>query len=78
MGGRVFDSEGIKIEGVREKGRGRRRKRRREGTFTIHIYSLFCEEFVVHNLNNLLMALNMRHTLFAYSLYILELLEHDL
>jgi hypothetical protein len=55
-----------------------RRKRRREGIFTIHLYSLFCEQFVVQNLNNLLMELNMRHTLFAYSLYIFELLENAL
>jgi hypothetical protein len=55
-----------------------RRKRRREGTFTIHLYSLFCEQFVVHNLNNLFMAPNMTHTLLAYSLYIFELLENDL
>jgi hypothetical protein len=58
--------------------RRKRRKRRREGIFTIHLYSLFCEQFVVQNLNNLLMELNMRHTLFAYSLYIFELLENAL
>jgi hypothetical protein len=51
-------------------------ERRREGTYTIHIYSLFCEQFVVHNLKNFLVALNMIHTLFAYSIYIFELLEN--
>jgi hypothetical protein len=55
-----------------------RRKRRREGTFTIHLYSLLWEQFVVQNLNNLFMTLNMTHNLLAYSLYIFELLENDL
>jgi hypothetical protein len=56
----------------------RRRKRRREGPFVIHLYSLFCEQFVVQNLNNLMVALSITHTLFDYSLYIFELLESAL
>jgi hypothetical protein len=62
----VFDSGGITIEKGREKKEGGRRggeERRGEGTFTIHLYSLFYEQFVVQNIkNNLLAALNMRHT----------------
>jgi hypothetical protein len=42
---------------------------RREVTFTIHLYSFFCEQFLVQNLNNLMVASNVIHTLFAYSLY---------
>jgi hypothetical protein len=60
---------------MREKG-GKKRKRRREGTFTFHLYSFFREQFVVQNLNNLLVELNIIHALFAYSLYIFELLEN--
>jgi hypothetical protein len=56
--------------------RKRGRKRRREGLFTIHLCSLFSEQFVFQNLKNLLMALNMMHDLFAYSLYVFELLEN--
>jgi hypothetical protein len=42
------------------------------------LYSLFCEQFVIQNLNNFLVALNMRHTLFEYSIYIFDLLENAL
>jgi hypothetical protein len=58
--------------------RKRRRKRRRGGIFTIHLYSLFSERFVVQNQNNLMVVLNTRHTVFAYSLYRFELLEKAL
>jgi hypothetical protein len=62
----------------KEEEEERRNIYRREGTFTIHLYSFFCEQFLIQNLNNLLVALNMIHTLFAYSLYIFELLENAL
>jgi hypothetical protein len=74
-GGGFLIPKESKLKGEERK---RRRKRRREGTFTIHRYSLFCEQSVVQNLNNLLMALKMRYNLFAYSLYIFDLLENAL
>jgi hypothetical protein len=70
-GGEFLIPKESKLKGEERK----RRKRRRKGSFTIHLYSLFFEQFVVHNLNNLIMALKMRHTLFAYSLHICELLK---
>jgi hypothetical protein len=74
-GGGCFRRQGIKIEGGRERkeekvgGRGREKER------LPFISILFCEPFVARNLNNLMMALNMNHTLFAGTLYISELLE---
>jgi hypothetical protein len=68
QGGRVFDSEGIIIEG------GREIKEERGGGEKEHlpfISILFSEQFVVQNLNDLLMALKMRQTLFVYSLHML-------
>jgi hypothetical protein len=70
--GRVFDSEGIKIEGEREKKEKHKggKRRMREATFTIHLYTLFWEQFVVQNLNNLpIMTLNMRHRYCIICLY---------
>jgi hypothetical protein len=63
-GGGFLIPKESKLKGEEGKRR-RKRKRRREGTFTNHLYSLFCKQFVVHNLNNFLVALKMRHTVFA-------------
>jgi hypothetical protein len=71
QGGRVFGSVGIKIKGGRERkeGKGGGRGGEKEHLpFISTVYgSLFCEQFVVHNLKNLFMALNMTHTLLAYT-----------
>jgi hypothetical protein len=77
-GGGLLRSKESQLRGEERKMRRKNEKRKREGTFTIHLYSLFCEQFVVQNLNNLILTLKIIHNLFAYSLCIFELLENAL